>query len=223
MSLDDKNKSEFRPEVKAVADRRPVQMQDEELAKVLQDGEKEEENGMSETILEGLLFIVGDEGLSISQAAAALDIPEERVGALFDSLQKKYLDDSFGIEIANYGGVYRFLSKAVVHPYAKKLFQLGKQNTLSQAALETLAIIAYKQPVTRVEIEEIRGVSADMMLRKLEARDLIRISGRSDAPGRPMLYEVTDTFMDSFQLLSLEELPELPKFENEESDELFES
>ena len=196
-------------------------MQDPELAKALYP-EGYIETGMAEAILEGLLFIVGDEGLTVQQAARSLEIPEERVKQLMDDLQVKYLDDKYGIEIANYGGTYRFLSKAVVHSYAKKLFQLSKTSTLSQAALETLAIIAYKQPITRVEIEEIRGVGADMMLRKLEARDLIRVSGRSDAPGRPILYEVTDEFMDSFKLLSLDELPALPQFENEESDELFE-
>ncbi len=207
--------------LKSVTEQKPVQLQDPELAKALYP-EGYIETGMAEAILEGLLFIVGDEGLTVQQAARSLEIPEERVKQLMDDLQVKYLDDKYGIEIANYGGTYRFLSKAVVHPYAKKLFQLSKTSTLSQAALETLAIIAYKQPITRVEIEEIRGVGADMMLRKLEARDLIRVSGRSDAPGRPILYEVTDEFMDSFKLLSLDELPALPQFENEESDELFE-
>ncbi len=207
--------------LKSVTEQKPVQLQDPELAKALYP-EGYIETGMAEAILEGLLFIVGDEGLTVQQAARSLEIPEERVKQLMDDLQVKYLDDKYGIEIANYGGTYRFLSKAVVHPYAKKLFQLSKTSTLSQAALETLAIIAYKQPITRVEIEEIRGVGADMMLRKLEARDLIKVSGRSDAPGRPILYEVTDEFMDSFKLLSLDELPALPQFENEESDELFE-
>ena len=206
--------------LKIVTEQKPVQLQDPELAKALYP-EGYIETGMAQAILEGLLFIVGDEGLTAAQAARRLEIPEERVKQLMDDLQVKYLDDQYGIEIANYGGTYRFLSKAVVHPYAKKLFQLSKTTTLSQAALETLAIIAYKQPITRVEIEEIRGVGADMMLRKLEARDLIRVSGRSDAPGRPILYEVTDEFMDSFKLLSLDELPALPQFENEESDELF--
>ncbi len=206
--------------LKIVTEQKPVQLQDPELAKALYP-EGYIETGMAQAILEGLLFIVGDEGLTAEQAARSLEIPEERVKQLMDDLQVKYLDDQYGIEIANYGGTYRFLSKAVVHPYAKKLFQLSKTSTLSQAALETLAIIAYKQPITRVEIEEIRGVGADMMLRKLEARDLIRVSGRSDAPGRPILYEVTDEFMDSFKLLSLDELPALPQFENEESDELF--
>ena len=182
------------------------------------------DTGRGAAILEGLLFIVGDDGLSAEQAAAALDIDSERTEDLFSALQKKYADDQYGIEIANYGGTYRFLSKAFVHDYAKKLFQISKEATLSQAALETLAIIAYKQPITRVEIEEIRGVGADMMLRKLLARALIRESGRSEAPGRPILYEVTPEFMDSFKLLSLDELPDLPKFgeeDSEESDDLF--
>jgi len=179
--------------------------------------------GRGEAILEGLLYIVGDDGLTAEQAADTMGIAADRARDLFELLQKKYSDDSFGIEIANYGGIYRFLSKAFVHEYAKKLFQLGKESALSQAALETLAIVAYKQPITRVEIEEIRGVGADMMLRKLMARDLIRESGRSEAPGRPILYEVTEEFMDSFKLLSLSELPELPKFgdDNLESDDLF--
>ncbi len=173
-------------------------------------------------VLEGLLFLVGDDGITAEQAAATLDIAPELAAEYFDDLMKVYLDEDRGIEIANFGGTYRFLSKAVVHEYAKKLFQISKQATLSQAALETLAIIAYKQPITRVEIEEIRGVGADMMLRKLMARDLIRESGRSEAAGRPILYEVTEEFMNSFKLMSLKELPELPQFnETEESEDLF--
>ncbi|MBR3347329.1 MAG: SMC-Scp complex subunit ScpB [Solobacterium sp.] len=176
----------------------------------------------AKAVLEGLLFIVGDEGITAEQAATALDITPELATEYFDDLMKEYTDDNHGIEIASFGGVYRFLSKAFVHEYAKRLFQISKQNVLSQAALETLAIIAYKQPITRVEIEEIRGVGADMMLRKLLARDLIKESGRSEAAGRPILYEVTEEFMNSFKLLSLKELPELPQFNTEEeSEELF--
>ena len=176
----------------------------------------------AKAVLEGLLFIVGDEGITAEQAATALDITPELATEYFDDLMKEYTDDDRGIEIASFGGVYRFLSKAFVHEYAKRLFQISKQNVLSQAALETLAIIAYKQPITRVEIEEIRGVGADMMLRKLLARDLIKESGRSEAAGRPILYEVTEEFMNSFKLLSLKELPELPQFNTEEeSEELF--
>ena len=197
-----------------------IEVNTEEIVQTEAPAEGQEDQATA--ILEGLLFLVGDDGITAAQAAQTMDISEDRVRELFDQLQQKYLDDAHGIEIADYGGVYRFLSKAFVHDYAKKLFQLGKSSTLSQAALETLAIIAYKQPITRVEIEEIRGVGADVMLRKLMARDLIRETGRSDAPGRPILYEVTEEFMNSFKLMSLDELPELPTFgDEEESDNLF--
>ena len=171
-------------------------------------------------ILEGLLFLCGDDGLSIEQAAASMDATEEYVAELFDDLQKYYLQ-----EIARFGEKYRFLSKASIHEAAKKLFQTSTEAKLSNAALETLAIIAYKQPITRVEIEEIRGVGADVMLRKLVARGLIQEDGRSEAAGRPILYSVTDEFLDSFKLLSLDELPELPQFGTEDADngELFHS
>ena len=176
-------------------------------------------------ILEGLLFLCGDDGLSIEQAAASMDATEEYVAELFDDLQKYYLQESRGIEIARFGEKYRFLSKAAIHDAAKKLFQTSTEAKLSNAALETLAIIAYKQPITRVEIEEIRGVGADVMLRKLVARGLIQEDGRSEAAGRPILYSVTDEFLDSFKLLSLDELPELPQFGTEDADngELFHS
>lgn len=176
-------------------------------------------------ILEGLLFLCGDDGLSIEQAAASMDASEEYVAELFDDLQKYYIQESRGIEIARFGEKYRFLSKAFIHEAAKKLFQTSTEAKLSNAALETLAIIAYKQPITRVEIEEIRGVGADVMLRKLVARGLIQEDGRSEAAGRPILYSVTDEFLDSFKLLSLDELPELPQFGTEDSDngELFHS
>ena len=176
-------------------------------------------------ILEGLLFLCGDDGLSIEQAAASMDATEGYVAELFDEVQKYYLQESRGIEIARFGEKYRFLSKAAIHDAAKKLFQTSTEAKLSNAALETLAIIAYKQPITRVEIEEIRGVGADVMLRKLVARGLIQEDGRSEAAGRPILYSVTDEFLDSFKLLSLDELPELPQFGTEETDngELFHS
>lgn len=182
---------------------------------------KEENDSRNRAILEGLLLITGDEGLSASQAAEAMNLKEKEVEELFDELMKYYLDDERGFEIQRSGDTYRFLSKQIVHESAKHLFSLEKESRLSNAALETLAIIAYKQPITRVEIEEIRGVGADVMLRKLEARGLIQESGRSDAPGKPFLYTVTDEFMDSFHLTSLSELPELPQFNAEAGDDLF--
>ena len=172
-------------------------------------------------IAEGLLFLVGDEGITEELMASSLECDKDTAFVLLDALQKKYQDDSFGMEIVCYGGVWRFVSKALVHPFAQKLFQNSKSSQLSQSALETLAIVAYKQPITRVEIEEIRGVGCDMMLRKLQARNLIAEVGRSEAPGRPILYGVTEEFMDSFKLFSLDELPELPDFNEQQSENLF--
>ena len=172
-------------------------------------------------IAEGLLFLVGDEGITEELMAKSLEISEDIAQQLLDTLQKKYQEDSFGMEVVCYGGIWKFMSMAIVHPFAQKLFQTAKTSALSQSALETLAIVAYKQPITRVEIEEIRGVGCDMMLRKLQARNLITELGRSEAPGRPILYGVTEEFMDSFKLLSLDELPDLPDFSEHQSDNLF--
>lgn len=194
-------------------------IQEEEEAKLAQ----KENDVKLKAILEGLLFLVGDDGLTVEQASKSMDISTAKVEQLFDILQKDYVDDSRGFEIEIYGSRYRFLSKAFVHEAAKKLFSIDKISKLSNAALETLAIIAYKQPITRVEIEEIRGVGADVMIRKLEARGLIKEEGRSDAPGRPFLYSVTDEFMDAFKLLSLDELPDLPEFNKDNNDDLFHS
>ena len=171
-------------------------------------------------VLEGLLFVTGDEGLTAAQAADTLGVSEKQAEELFAQLQKAWQSDDRGLEVVRYGDIYRFLTKAFVHSYAARLFSKDVKTQLSQAALETLAIIAYKQPVTRVEIEEIRGVSADAMLRKLIARGLVKEDGRSEAPGRPILYSVTNEFMDAFQLLSLDELPDLPAFnQNEKKNE----
>ena len=203
----------------SIEDSEPVSL----LSSEEETADEEEIRRTMSAALEGLLFLTGDEGITLEQAVNALGTDEETTKELFDELQKYYLDDSRGIEIAHFGETWRFLSKAAVHPYAKRLFSIDKESRLSNAALETLAIIAYRQPITRVEIEEIRGVGADMMLRKLEARGLICESGRSEAPGRPILYSVTEDFMDAFQLLSLDELPELPSFseDTEGSDDLF--
>lgn len=176
-----------------------------------------------EAIVEGLLYMVGDDGLKVEQLASVIDKSIEDSEAILNSIQSKYTNENFGIELVNYGKTYKFITKQEVAPYIQALFHTSKPNTLSQSALETLAIIAYKQPITRVEIEELRGVGADMMLRKLQARNLIREAGRSDAPGKPILYEVTEEFMDSFKLYTLDELPDLPEFNSDEENEnLFE-
>lgn len=172
-----------------------------------------------ETILEGLLYVVGDEGLNIDKMVSVLDCSIEDIKIYLDNIRAKYANDNFAIELVNYGGSYKFVSKALIYPFLEKLFNDNKLSSLSQSALETLAIIAYKQPITRIEIEELRGVGSDMMLRKLLARNLIKEVGRSDAPGRPILYEVTTEFLDSFKLVDLKDLPELPNYISQE--ELF--
>lgn len=126
-------------------------------------------------VLEGLLFLSGDEGLSIEQLNGCVEeLDKKEIEVVLDELMQDYLADVHGIELVRFGGIYKFVSKEAIHPYAQKLFSSTKVATLSNAALETLAIIAYKQPITRAEIEEIRGVSCDMMVRKLLARNLIK-------------------------------------------------
>jgi len=176
-----------------------------------------------EAIVEGLLYVVGEDGVRIEQLALVIERSLEDSKTILENIQRKYAEEIYGIELVGYGSVYKFITKSAVYPYAQTLFGSAKQNTLSQAALETLAIIAYKQPITRVEIEELRGVSAEVMLRKLQARNLIREAGRSEAVGRPILYEVTEEFMDSFKLYTLNELPDLPEYnQSDENDNLFE-
>lgn len=172
-----------------------------------------------EAVVEGLLYVVGEEGLKIENIAAVMDISIEDVKAILTNIESKYRFDQFGIELVNYGGSYRFVTKKAIYPYVQKLLHNEKAASLSNAALETLAIIAYKQPITRVEIEELRGVGCDMMLRKLQARELIKEAGRSDAPGKPILYEVTEEFLNSFGLETIGMLPDLPEFNNDENED----
>lgn len=176
------------------------------------------------SVLEGLLFLSGDEGITKEQMIGCMeeDFDASTLDDVLDELMSSYLEDDHGIELVRFGGIYKFVSKETIHVYAERLFSSTKMSTLSNAAMETLAIIAYKQPITRAEIEEIRGVGCDMMVRKLLARNLVKECGRSDAPGRPFLYEVTEEFMDTFKLESLKELPDLPEYENTMDEELFE-
>ena len=174
-------------------------------------------------IIEGILFVSGDEGVTLAQLSDALTINEDSLQDLLDDYVTDFnAKDDRGIEIVAYGNRYKLVSKAICHPYCKKMYEDNSSKQFSQAALETLAIIAYKQPITRVEIEEIRGVNCDNMLRKLQAKGLIREAGRLDVAGKPFTYEVTEEFMDRFSLTSLNELPELPDYTNEHEDgELF--
>lgn len=173
-------------------------------------------------IIEGLIFLAGEEGLTFDQIKSVFDnaIPDAILTDI-ESLKKEYQEENKGFELVEFSNRYKFVTKEFVFPYGQQLFQQIKPVQLSQAALETLAIIAYKQPITRVEIEEIRGVNCEVMLRKLQARGLIEAKDRLDAIGKPLLYTVTPEFLDAFQLNTLAELPELP--EQKQDEELFDN
>lgn len=173
-------------------------------------------------VIEGLVFINGDEGISVETLATLLEKKKDEIEQTLLEIAEYYLDDKHGIELVNYGGEYKFVSKALIHEYASELFKVTKKNNLSPAALETLAIIAYKQPITRVEIEEIRGVGSDAMLRRLQLRNLITEVGRADAPGMPILYGITSDFLDVFKLISIDELPDLPEYSGQMEMDLYE-
>ena len=123
------------------------------------------------------------------------------------------------------GGNYKFVTKRECKQYLERLVENEESGVLSQSALETLAIIAYNEPITRTQVDEIRGVNSSYVIRRLILRDLIKESGKSELPGRPNLYSTTSKFLDYFGLTSLEELPKIDFSKEEESDEtnLFES
>ena len=174
-------------------------------------------------IIEGIIFVFGEEGISLAQLSEALDLGEDYIRNILDEMVNEYQSEDRGFELISVQNRYKFISKTAVHDYVQRIITLTKSRQLSQSALETLAIIAYKQPITRMEIEEIRGVGCEMMLKKLQAQDLIREAGRSESAGRPILYEITEEFLDLFKLMSLNELPNLPNYQEESSEhQLFE-
>lgn len=176
-----------------------------------------------QAVLEGLLFVSGDEGLTKEQLMELLEIDENNLNEIIDSLKDKYIKDDSGITLKMLGNHYKLTTKEEHKEYYEKLVEIEEGN-LSEASLETLAIIAYNQPVTRLTVDEIRGINSSYVVRKLVARELIEEKGRSDSPGRPILYGVTDKFLDYFGLSSIEELPEIEETETKDEDvDLFES
>ena len=174
------------------------------------------------SVIEGMLFLSGDEGLSMKQITNVLEITKKEATTLIDELIEIYNQKEVkGIELINFGGIYKLITLSQHHQYYTKMIEQNEA-TLSNAALETLAIIAYNQPITRVRVEEIRGVGCDAMIRKLVAKALIKEVGREDIPGKPILYGVTDEFMDAFSLTTLDELPKLKEITEEfDSDDIF--
>lgn len=167
------------------------------------------------SVLEGMLFLAGDEGLTVKQVSSVLQLNKKEATEYLDELIQIVNQRIIkGIEIVNFGGVFKFATLSKHHEVYQRMVEQN-ENTLSNAALETLAIIAYNQPITRVGVEDIRGVGCDAMIRKLVAKALIKEVGREDSPGKPILYGVTDEFMDAFSLTSLDELPELKEMKED--------
>jgi segregation and condensation protein B len=161
-------------------------------------------------IVEGLLFACGDEGISNEEIAKLLEITPKTVEMLMNELTHDYEDVGRGMMIVNSADIFYLTTKPEHSAYYKQLLNEPRTNKMSQAMLETLAIIAYQQPVTRVEVEEVRGVSSDYVIQTLLARSFIEMIGRKDTVGRPILYGTTKAFLTYFGLTSLEELPDLP-------------
>ena len=174
--------------------------------------------------LEGILFVVGEEGISSNKLMEILDIKENELNGLINILMKRYEGIEHGITITKFGDKYKLVTKKEHKKYYQKLVDNNYDGNLSQAALETLAIIAYKYPITRSMIEEIRGVNSDYQIRKLLAFDLIKEVGKSDLPGKPNLYGITDSFLDYFGLSKIEDLPKLEEYEEKDNTiDLFDS
>ncbi|HIX01166.1 MAG TPA: SMC-Scp complex subunit ScpB [Candidatus Ligilactobacillus excrementigallinarum] len=167
--------------------------------------------------VESLIFVSGSEGISITEIAHLTGLLKPAINEQIGILAKKYQEDkNCSFELLQAGEIVKLATKKKFAPLIKNYFEAPATTTLSQAAIETLAIIAYKQPITRIDIEEIRGVKASNMIQKLLSLELIKEDGRLDVPGRPILYSTTDKFLDHFGLKSLDQLPPLPEESKDE-------
>ena len=167
-------------------------------------------------ILEGLLFVVGEDGLTIETIQDVLELNDEEAKILIMDLKKSYEAEDRGLRIDFLGNKFKLTTKVEHREYYQKLLESPETNTLSQAALETLAIIAYNEPMTRMQISALRGVDTTQVIRKLVAKGFIKESGRSDLPGRPIMYETTSEFLDYFGLATIDDLPDIQQFITEE-------
>jgi segregation and condensation protein B len=176
-------------------------------------------------ILEGLLYVQGDEGLTINDVINILNITEDEAKDLIANLKKEYEQENRGLRINFLGNTFKLTTKEEHKEYYQKLLENPKTNTLSQAALETLAIIAYNEPITRVQIDELRGTESAHLVRKLLAKGLIKEAGKSELPGKPILYKTTDEFLDYFGLSTIADLPNINDVvvEDDKEKDLFKS
>lgn len=177
--------------------------------------------------IEGILFAMGD-AVTVAELSKALDLPAEECKAMVESLAQQYKEENRGIQIIKIDDGYQMCTSKEVYEYLIKLAKQPKKYVLTEVLLETLSIVAYKQPVTKAEIEKIRGVSSDHAVNRLVEFGLVQELGRLDAPGRPMLFGTTDDFLRAFGISSVEELPvlnatQLEEFKMEAEEEAEES
>lgn len=171
-------------------------------------------------VVEGLLFVVGDEGITVEEMKKVLDVDNETLKQIFLELKKDYEKPDRGLRISYLGNAFKLTTKEEHKEFYEKLVVDTKNKTLSNASLEVLAVIAYNEPITRLKIDEIRGVNSSQIVRRLLARGFIKICGKDDSIGKPNLYKTTNEFLDYFGLSSKNDLPEIINKElNKESNE----
>ncbi len=178
------------------------------------------DNDKIKNIIEALL-ISAEEALTIEQIQQVLEnVTPAIIKEQIDRLKKDYLDANRSFKINEVAGGYQIATREEFAPYLRKLYNVKHVERLSRPSLETLAIVAYKQPVTRLDIESIRGVNVDGVLRSLSEKNLIKIKGRKEVVGRPYIYGTSRLFLEYFGLNSLEDLPDVEKFK-QTADEVF--
>ena len=170
-----------------------------------------------EEIVEGLLYGQGDLGLTIKQIEDILEIDEKTAKEVVLNLKNYYDENKRGLRINFLGNSIKLTTREEHREYYQKLLEEPSSNTLSQSALETLAIIAYNEPITRGEVDSFRGVDSSYVMRRLLAKGLIKECGKSDLPGRPILYKTTDDFLDYFGLASKDDLPKIEDLNGDDS------
>ena len=169
-------------------------------------------NKTMKSALETMMFMWG-EPLEVRDAAEVLEADKKDIRELFRELQAEYEQEGRGIRIREVDDAFGFVTLADNDIFLKKLCTPIRVRRLSQAALEVLAIIAYRQPVTRSEIDSIRGIKSERVIDGLIDKDLVEVSGRSEGVGRPLLYSTTKEFLKKFGFSSLKDLPEVPEYE----------
>ncbi len=168
-----------------------------------------------EAVLEAVLFTMGD-SVEVERLAGLIEEDEDTTRQILADMKANLDKSERGITIIELDGAYQMCTKPEMYEYLIELTKSTRREALTEAALETLSIIAYKQPVTRMDIEKIRGVACDYALNRLLEFDLIKELGRMDAPGKPILFGTTEQFLRSFGVKSLDELPEISQVKLEE-------